>query len=1609
MTDNFTTHAGNFIGLSSDVDPRTGMFNLTLPLLSLAANNQLGPAAELALSYHPLDPANIGFGNGFALNLTSYDTDSGTLRLSSGEEYHVTETTGQPVILQKKLDNFRLRKASNAWEVVWKNGVTEILHGPASPGALKYPVQILSPTGRRLTLTWDHNASTPRLIRIDDEFRTLLDVQYFGAVSTLITLFPGTPESVSLSLMFSNGNLTRLACLATDGEPLDWTFGYQSVDNYYLLNSCVTPTGLRDEVYYQSGVMRFPEKAQLPALPAVTLHRRYPGAGQSPVETRWHWSDNCYLGFGGAADWEPKNDFTFGIAGPYRYSSTATLVSNDIQLSTTRTYNKFHLQCEEVCRRDGATITTTTTYYADEMTPFSSQPPQFLLPREVSETLTAPDGKTRTTTTRTTFDESGNLLRQQEHSGVITTYSWYPPEGDDGCPPDPAGFTRFMKLKTVSYPETEFGKEPDTSEHFTYSRAGDSDAVLQSSRSVYNGDALLEHTAFTWNTQGGSPEFGRLLATDIIQYAGNSEQQYPSRTAFTTTHREGRLYQTVEFIGHDGLSTITSQVSSALTGLVYEKTDANGIVTFNEYDGLGRLITTTRAAGTPWAATTRWQYHLGDTPTIVQILPDGTEQEVIYNGMGQEISQRIKDIDATQAHFEVMARRYNAVGELTEEISRDWLAAPEESKVMTELRLQSQYDEWGNLASVYGSDNRQLQWENDPVNLTVSSVTRGLSGTRPAVSARRREHFDPNSGLQVRSELLTPDNTPYSTTRSDWDGRGRLRRAVDELGQTTTFTYDALDREVSRTLPDGTTVLRTYAPHLTGDELASISVVTTGDDGGSRIQTLGLRTWDSLGRLTEETVGGRTTRYHYTGASAVPDSVTLPSGSTVHYTYIPELGDVVSSVSADDVHQTFSYDPVTGRLLEAREGEHVLTRTWTPSGKLATETITNRGTPRLMTFSHTLAGQTVTRSDITGQQTKNEYDLHGRLVRITDPELTVSLDYDELGRLSREIATDVKSGSLLTTVLEYDAQGRESVRHILDSTGTILTLRQFWQVNGLLKRRTTEKDGVVQKDEYYTYDNRNRLTGYTVSGSVPVLDAYGHPLSSQNFSYDALNNLTTVTSRLADGSRDVMTYHYQNPDDPAQLSRVTHSHMSYPGSYVLEYDQQGHMIRDEAGRSLEYDGLGRLCRVDNTHYQYDALNRLVRQQITQEKEWELCYRDDQLINEVQDGRVHRLLRDVTGIIGISDSNELTLTGSDHHGSVQWSHGSSEVTGRQHSWSPYGSGDEESGILPGFNGERRDPLSGHYHLGNGYRAYNPALMRFNCPDSMSPFGAGGINAYAYCAGDPVNYTDPSGHFSWNTFFGIVGLLAGVAGGILGFLSMSWSLASWSSIASLVSGVTGVAASLTGMAGMIMQTANYDPVTTSNVLTASFILGAISLISSLYLVKKVSAQIPKSWRRQRVGNRNPEPSVHFSADNIRSERLREELRRNMRNPDYDDFNYSSSSQYGRTAQNNASGNGPRNSHNHNRPFDSDTINTSASEAKRRSSLQGFEQIQERAPEDIINRLIQYRDNLREVFPKGLTDRQYRLLARKIHPDKVTLPKSEDAIKILNAWHKTRRASY
>lgn len=84
------------------------------------------------------------------------------------------------------------------------------------------------------------------------------------------------------------------------------------------------------------------------------------------------------------------------------------------------------------------------------------------------------------------------------------------------------------------------------------------------------------------------------------------------------------------------------------------------------------------------------------------------------------------------------------------------------------------------------------------------------------------------------------------------------------------------------------------------------------------------------------------------------------------------------------------------------------------------------------------------------------------------------------------------------------------------------------------------------------------------------------------------------------------------------------------------------------------------------------------------------------------------------------------------------------------YTPYGCLNEyEYAVLLAFSGQWLDPVTRGYSLGNGYRLFIPCLLRFCSPDELSPFGRGGLNAYTYCEGDPVNNIDPSGRaiISW----------------------------------------------------------------------------------------------------------------------------------------------------------------------------------------------------------------------------------------------------------------------
>ncbi|WP_260676610.1 RHS repeat-associated core domain-containing protein [Pseudomonas congelans] len=178
-----------------------------------------------------------------------------------------------------------------------------------------------------------------------------------------------------------------------------------------------------------------------------------------------------------------------------------------------------------------------------------------------------------------------------------------------------------------------------------------------------------------------------------------------------------------------------------------------------------------------------------------------------------------------------------------------------------------------------------------------------------------------------------------------------------------------------------------------------------------------------------------------------------------------------------------------------------------------------------------------------------------------------------------------------------------------------------------------------------------------------------------------------------------------------------------------------------------------LCR-----YRYDPLDRLASTSPAGQGAALRFYCKSRLATHIQGAIRHTIFGHDEQLLAQQKhsvtGNETSLLATDQPGSVL--HGVSGAGIESAAYSAYGYSDAENGLdcLMGFNGELRDPVSGHYLLGNGYRAFNPVLMRFNSPDSLSPFAAGGINCYAYCSGDPTDRTDPTGAV-WKPVIGSLG--------------------------------------------------------------------------------------------------------------------------------------------------------------------------------------------------------------------------------------------------------------
>ncbi|TDY45427.1 YD repeat-containing protein [Paraburkholderia rhizosphaerae] len=1222
----------------------------------------MGPKLSLAIQYAPFNPDNSSaLGIGCALGLSSYDRLNHLLTTSTGEQYKTIESgDGLSVsIKQKNAENFSFIKISNTeYHYIKKSGEVEILSSIGMSPDYFVPIQIITPVGYQLNLSWQTNAGQNQLVWVKDEKNLLCEFTYDPACS--IRIYPDTSEEYQISIGTQNNYLTSYQ-ISAGSDIYTWNLEYTTVGGEMLLTRITDPSGYVESASYKDAVMQFPPSANMPALPAVVQYIQSPGMSQPDTTTTYAYSSYNYLGFGIANSWDAEQDnCSTVLSDTVFYTSTETVSDgSENTKTTTRKFNNYHMLVTETIETGSSTRETNFLYYAQPGLEYEDQPPQFQQPTTRTMVWTE-GGMSRTETVDTTYDEHGNRLTKHTTGKESIEWTYYPAAGepDDeytGCPPDPYGFVTNLKTRTVTPVASDLNDFSCKQAQFKYTsvdtRSGSPAATcaLLCMTTGFRDDSKVQSNGITYET-ADADNYGR-----VASVTNTLIDDTPGYTLSLTYEIESDvLKQTATLTGYDKTMKTKSTSHSRLSNKLLSEQDNLGNDTEYTYDPLGRLVSRVLNPGTPYENQISVSYEIkrddpGDESKVTDVITtytdsSGNVQQIHYDGRHRPIRLCQNSIDSGQNSnfFDIAVINYNAFGHPANLTTTDY-PDPLNTGTVYQKQMVFLYDDWGARKGIQ-YDSGQTKYEiYDPVALTQTEQITDNTGT-PLVGSQITT-FDVNRNpLKVERKDL--DQGTVGTTTYVYDGAGRQRQMTDELGHSTGYDYDEFDRVSKQTAPDGTVIEKTYDTHSTESLIASIKVSQSANQ-----VDLGTQTFDGLGRTTQTQTGGRTEIRSYSGGSDDPATVTDNAGITLSYSYVSQLQNAISHVGdGQSFAQDFTYEARTGRPIDANEtGSLFRSSQWTPAGRLSAEQFTWKSDPpREANYGWTLQGKILSYTDVSGDVQQISYDAYGRLSKIADSAVSVAFAYDSAGRLYTQKATDSSSGASLTTQLTYDDLGREITRELAPSGGApIVTITSTYYANDQLQSRKTVRGSEVLRDEQYEYDSRNRLVNYSCStGSQPPVDGYGQAIASQSFTYDMLDNITQCVTAMAQnaGDQDTATFHYDNASDPTQLTSVTHAgNSAYPSSIALSYDANGRMSKDEKSRTLSYDKAGRLASVTSpdgstAEYHYDANDMLAAQILNGSDLRQLYYRGQTLVDEVRaaQNQVSRFIRTANGCAAVSD-------------------------------------------------------------------------------------------------------------------------------------------------------------------------------------------------------------------------------------------------------------------------------------------------------------------------------------------------------------------------------------
>ncbi|MFK0375393.1 hypothetical protein [Pandoraea sp. NPDC090278] len=1443
--------------LEKGVDPRTGIYTVRVALPPMSMNALAGPELKLSLGFDPLQNVDIGLGRGWSWGFSQLQPAAKRLRLSDGETHLAIMTDASITLPDQKLPTAIVEKQATRVVVTYRSGQREILEPfqPSDPLTPWVPVEIVSPHGRSVFLTWQAFEGEPALATMRDQDRgELLHVTRTG-LAVSITVAGPVPVVYEMTL---SGDLVSSIRLPLPGQPR-WVFDYERLTDADLafLTEVRSPTGSVERMAYRTDGHRFPSRSNEapgtpPAhLPYVVRHEIDPGADQPSRVTTYAFSTNNFLGYGAGVDWEDAADALYKVRTDYRYWSTESQIDETVAppqvLGTVyREFNRFHLLMEERREEDGCEQTTLNTYHDVTGAPYDEQPAIVQLPKEEIVRWRR-DGVARDEITTHRYDTWGNPIELVMPDRVSELTEYYDPAGEDGCPPDPVWKTpRSVKSRTMVPGEPTprapgmkpTALAPTRVQEYRYasypslvSGAADFLAVSEQ-RQLAEGDVFDEVTFAYINDPASALLHGRARQRVQTLAANTTTTDYTYAKAndeLVTTRR-----QHTDFDDTDSTTITHTSIHTGLDTLV----QGNDAIVVTRYDVLGRVVeesTTPTSGDTTYTATLRHVYTLmGETGGAVsqQTTRDsGIVDTAYFDGTGLTVRTTRSDPDIAGGDvLEVMRYEFDTRARKIKSTTTDRI---EDASLVTTMHFT--YDGWGRCCAVTRPDG---VIEHDEWNAVTQTERRWLEGgeERSGVTARTYNRF-----AEIEKETRTDTaQRLVSQWTFAYDGLGRRVSAVDSSQRETTYTYDFADRTSHVDLGNGDTFDYAYVPHSLDNSATQVCVNGT---------EVGARTFDGQMRVTDQTVGGRTTVWSFQLDRRHPTEQTNAAGQSLTFTLNPSLTEVPRQRVAGTVQTDYEHDPNTGLLVGASLAGATYGCERYATGFPHIETWTDDAGERQSTYEWTLQGLPASYKDAAGNIHQYRYNLStGQLMEYTCGDVVVEYSWNPLGRLCKQ--TVWQAGVLrLTTTLGYDDFGRETSRETIAPGRAALVLTQGYNALDLLINRTRSEGGTLRLMEGMAYDRRDRLDAYYTDGPESPPDPHdpSRRISLQQWAHDAFDNVTEILT-WHDGTSTpaTVTYHFDNDDDPTQLTAFERrGYGAGDGRFTLGYDAAGRVIDDGLGNTYTYNAQDQMMSAQRggeakTEYGYNPLDEQAVVVQAGRPTRRRTFRRNRLAVEVE-GTITRSYLDGTG--GTLDSaGQFLAYATDAKSSVLEVHSGSDATrGITYSPSGYRRADVQDSV-PGQDGELVDPATQGLWLGNA-RLYSPVLCRFLVPDTYVPFDGGGFNAYARL--DPLNSIDPSGHIpSWlggliTAVTAVIGILATVySAGLLAPVSGAMVTTTAGAVSGGVAVATGTSAATVATSGISIASISANFAALGTVGQASFV-STVSINAAVFVTATGSA--------------------------------------------------------------------------------------------------------------------------------------------------------------------------